>query len=547
MEKITPAVKTAGMDLLIVFAHICLAVFALVVGLYISRAVNTYIKKVLNKIDFDNRASKIGINEMCVRFGFGKSPTYVIAFVLSWVVMIVAIIYAAKALNLNEVQVLLSRFLAFLPTIFISLFILFAGLVFGKFIGKIIENSSKANNLPGGVAVARAVETPRPGELAKWLASRCADLTAVLPQGRWAGGSGEIDALWLAGSAVARVGVAGLNPADEKALVAWLEDPARPKAMHAAKGPLEAFADHGWHLAGLVMDTELAAYLLAPDQRSFALEALTEQYLGRPIASGQGDTLQATLDFGDTGDDGAADRVVAILDLAEVLAASLRSDGQAGLLADLELPVQRVLAGMERVGVAADAAVWQRLRDDLDDAVITAEKAAFGIVGHEFNLSSPKQLQAILFDDLKMPKTKKTKVGYTTDAAALEALYATTEHPFLAQLLAHRDNIKLRQIVDALMRAIADDRRIHTTYIQTAAATGRLSSADPNLQNIPIRSDTGRRVREGFVAGSGYELLLSADYSQIEMCVMAHVSGDPALSEAYRSGVDCHTVTTARD
>jgi len=144
-----------------------------------------------------------------------------------------------------------------------------------------------------------------------------------------------------------------------------------------------------------------------------------------------------------------------------------------------------------------------------------------------------------------MPKTKKTKSGYTTDAAALEALYATTEHPFLAHLLAHRDNIKLRQIVDGLMRSLADDGRIHTTYIQTAAATGRLSSADPNLQNIPIRSDTGRRVREGFVAGSGYESLLSADYSQIEMRVMAHVSGDPALIEAFRGGVDFHTVTAA--
>jgi len=390
------------------------------------------------------------------------------------------------------------------------------------------------------------LEAPRPGELGQWLASHCSGLTAVLPAGRWANGGGEIDAVWLAGTAVAKVGVPGLSPADEKALVAWLEDPAKPKAMHAAKGPLEAFADHGWHLAGLTMDTELAAYLLSPDQRSFSLDGLTEQYLGRPIAAGQALEPQAMLDFGGGAGDDALDQAVAILDLATVLAASLRADGQAGLLADLELPVQRVLAGMERVGVAADASVLQRLRDDLDEAVVTAERAAFNIVGHEFNLSSPKQLQAVLFDDLKMPKTKKTKSGYTTDAAALEALYATTEHPFLAHLLAHRDNIKLRQIVDALMRAVADDGRIHTTYIQTAAATGRLSSADPNLQNIPIRSETGRRVREGFVAGAGFESLLSADYSQIEMRVMAHVSGDPALIEAFRSGVDFHTVTASR-
>jgi len=158
IEQITPAVKNAGLDLLSVFAHICLAVFALVLGLYVSRLVNTYVKKVLTKINFDNTTSKIGVNEMCVRFGFGKSPTYIIAFVLSWVVMIIAIIYAAKALNLAEVQSLLESFLSFLPKIFIAILILFAGLVFGKFVGNIIENSSKANNLPGGVIMARAVD-----------------------------------------------------------------------------------------------------------------------------------------------------------------------------------------------------------------------------------------------------------------------------------------------------------------------------------------------------------------------------------------------------
>ncbi|MCL2887781.1 MAG: hypothetical protein FWF35_00470 [Elusimicrobia bacterium] len=158
IDQITPVVKSAGTDLVTVFAHICLAIFALVLGLYISRLVNTFVKKVLTKIDFDNTTSKVGINEMCVRFGFGKSPTHIIAFILSWVVMIIAIIYAAKALNLTEIEDLLARFLAFLPKIFIAILILFAGLVFGKFIGNIIENSSKANNLPGGVIMARAVD-----------------------------------------------------------------------------------------------------------------------------------------------------------------------------------------------------------------------------------------------------------------------------------------------------------------------------------------------------------------------------------------------------
>lgn len=390
-----------------------------------------------------------------------------------------------------------------------------------------------------------AVEAPGTGSLGGWLASRAQRQTGVLVQGRWGGGSGEADAIWLAGDAVTRVAVPGLGLPDEQALAAWLADPAAPKAMHGAKGPLEALAGQGWTVAGLAMDTELAAYLLRPDQRSFALETLAEQYLNRPLGSaGQGAEPQAALDFG--GGEDSPERAVAIRDLAQVLAASLEQDGEAGLLADVELPVQRVLAGMERTGVAASTPVLQQLRDDLDGAVLTAERAAFGIVGHEFNLSSPKQLQTVLFDELKMPKTKRTKLGYTTDAGALESLYATTGHPFLAHLLAHRDNIKLRQIVDGLLRAVADDGRIHTTYVQTAAATGRLSSVDPNLQNIPIRSETGRRVREGFVAGPGYEGLLSADYSQIEMRVMAHVSGDPALIESFRSGVDFHTVTAAR-
>ena len=390
------------------------------------------------------------------------------------------------------------------------------------------------------------VETPAPGALGDWLATRgSGQPMGVLARGRWGGGTGEVDTIWLAGTAVARVAVPELGLGDEQALAAWLADPAAPKAMHAAKGPLEALADQGWSVAGLTMDTELAAYLLRPDQRSLDLDALSEQYLNRPLGdAGPASEPQAALDFG-TGEDSQAE-VLAIRDLAQVLAASLAGDGEASLLADVELPVQRVLARMERAGVAASIPVLQKLRDDLDGTVLTAERAAFDIVGHEFNLSSPKQLQTVLFDELKMPKTKKTKLGYTTDAGALEALYATTGHPFLEHLLAHRDNIKLRQIVDGLLRAVADDGRIHTTYVQTAAATGRLSSTDPNLQNIPIRSETGRRVREGFVAGPGYEGLLSADYSQIEMRVMAHVSGDPALIEAFRGGVDFHTVTAAR-
>ena len=168
------------------------------------------------------------------------------------------------------------------------------------------------------------------------------------------------------------------------------------------------------------------------------------------------------------------------------------------------------------------------------------------MLGKQINLGSPKQLQVVLFDELGMPKTRRTKSGYTTDAEALQALYAKTEHPFLAHLLVHRDAIRLRQTVEGLLKSVADDGRIHTTYVQTIAATGRLSSTDPNLQNIPIRTEEGRRIREAFVVGPGYESLMSADYSQIEMRIMAHASDDEALIEAFKSGMDFHTVTASR-
>ncbi len=168
------------------------------------------------------------------------------------------------------------------------------------------------------------------------------------------------------------------------------------------------------------------------------------------------------------------------------------------------------------------------------------------MLGREINLGSPKQLQVVLFDELGMPKTKRTKTGYTTDADALQGLFEKTEHPFLAHLLRHRDVIRLRQTVEGLLKTVAEDGRIHTTFNQLIAATGRLSSTDPNLQNIPIRTEAGRRIREGFVVGKGYSELMTADYSQIEMRIMAHLSEDAGLIEAFRSGRDFHSVTAAR-
>ena len=215
-------------------------------------------------------------------------------------------------------------------------------------------------------------------------------------------------------------------------------------------------------------------------------------------------------------------------------------------MAEVELPLLATLARMERAGIAVDTDRLDALRADFDAAVVRAEQEAYGVLGRQINLGSPKQLQQVLFDEFQMPKTRRTKSGYTTDAEALEDLYAKTQHPFLQHLLAHRDAIRLRQTVDGLIKSVGDDGRIHTTYVQTVAATGRLSSTDPNLQNIPIRTDAGRRIREAFVVGAGFETLLTADYSQIEMRVMAHLSGDADVIEAIRSGADFHTMTAAK-
>jgi DNA polymerase I len=168
------------------------------------------------------------------------------------------------------------------------------------------------------------------------------------------------------------------------------------------------------------------------------------------------------------------------------------------------------------------------------------------VIGKQINLGSPKQLQVVLFDELEMPKTKRTKTGYTTDADALQSLFDKTGHPFLQHLLAHRDATRLKVTVDGLLNSVASDGRVHTTFNQTIAATGRLSSTEPNLQNIPIRTEAGRRIRDAFVVGKGYDELMTADYSQIEMRIMAHLSGDEGLIEAFRTGEDLHSFVASR-
>ena len=300
-------------------------------------------------------------------------------------------------------------------------------------------------------------------------------------------------------------------------------------------------------LDGVVLDVALAAYLLRPDVRGQDLVSLVQRYLRRDlVAEATIDTQESLFEV----DEGATAATAmlnarAIAELARVLRPELKTQPAAEILKDVELPLQRTLAKCERVGIAVDRDVLDGLRAEFDSAVVAAQRAAWDVLGHEVNLGSPKQLQAVLFEELDMPKTRRTKSGYTTDAEALEGLFERTGHPFLEHLLAHRDRIRLRQTVDGLLAAIQPDGRIHTTYMQTIAATGRLSSTDPNLQNIPIRTELGRRIRSAFVAGDDFEALMSADYSQIEMRLMAHVSGDEGLIAAFRSGRDFHAEMAA--
>ena len=390
------------------------------------------------------------------------------------------------------------------------------------------------------------------GDLPGWLDEHGGGLVGLQPEGRWGAGAGDLSGVALASldGAAAWLDVATITPEDDAVFASWLASETSPKAMHDAKGPLEAIWARGWELGGLTSDTHLAAYLLRPDQRTYDLADLTARHLRRELTvegAAAVDDGQLTLDFADpeAGRD-AMLRARAVAELAGVLDAELGEAGGASLLGEVELPLQRTLARMEQVGIALDSDALERLWADFDVEVRRAEQEAYDAIGKPINLGSPKQLQTVLFDELDMPKTRRTRTGYTTDADALEGLYAKTEHPFLAALLRHRDQIRLRQTVEGLQKSISDDGRVHTTYLQTVAATGRLSSTDPNLQNIPIRTEAGRRIRDAFVVGTGYETLLTADYSQIEMRIMAHASGDVGLIEAFTSGADFHSAMAAR-
>ena len=386
-------------------------------------------------------------------------------------------------------------------------------------------------------------------DIAAWTFAHPA--VALLVEGDMRPTRGDVSQIVLATADEALViDPAELSPAQEGALTAVLAQ-ASSLIVHDAKGTRHALASRGWALGAPSFDTMLAAYLAHPDQRSHKLEDVVSRLLGMTIEEGNADS-DALFDLGEIGEGPTAAQVragrlaAALHPLADKLRRALDESGETALLTDMEMPLSRLLTQMETVGIAADARVLDDLSAELGADVDAARDGAWAAAGREVNLSSPKQLQEILFDHFGLPKTKKTKTGYTTNADALADLWAKTEesggagHDFLGFLLTHRDRIKLKQMVDSLSATVASDSRIHTTFSQVAAATGRLASSDPNLQNIPARSADGMRIRGAFVAGQGYESLMSADYSQIEMRLMAHLSGDEALIEAFNSGEDLH-------
>ena len=386
-------------------------------------------------------------------------------------------------------------------------------------------------------------------DIAQW--ARAHSPLAVLVEGDMRPTRGEVTRLVLASDNEALViDPVELSPTQEEALAEVLAT-ASSLIVHDAKGARHALASRGWTLGGVEFDTMLAAYLAHPDQRSHKLEDVLSRVLGVVIEEEEGDS-EALFDLGDMGAGPSAAQVRAgklaahLHPLAHTLRSRLEESSEAALLTDMEMPLSILLGQMEDIGIAADTAVLDGLSDELGKAVDAAREGAWAAAGREVNLSSPKQLQELLFDHFGLPKTKKTKTGYTTNAEALADLHAKTSdeggagHDFLGFLLTHRDRIKLKQMVDSLSATVASDGRIHTTFSQVAAATGRLASSDPNLQNIPARSADGMRIRGAFVAGEGFESLMSADYSQIEMRLMAHLSGDEALIEAFNSGEDLH-------
>jgi DNA polymerase I len=328
---------------------------------------------------------------------------------------------------------------------------------------------------------------------------------------------------------------------------AWLADPTRPKWVHNAKDlQARAALRLGLAIEGVAFDTLLAGYILDPADASYPLAALSQRYLGSDlVTAGEEPSEQAQLSLGEPWE-AAAREAAAVAMLAPVLEERAERAGVRALLEDVELPLARVLAGMQAAGIALDVEYLKGMSDEVGDRMAALEAEIYGHAGEEFNLNSPPQLRMILYEKLKLTPSKRTKTGYSTDADTLEKL--RDHHPIVDALLRYREMAKLKSTyLDALPPLVSPQTgRVHTTFNQVAAATGRLSSVNPNLQNIPVRGELGRKIRKAFVPGAPDQILLVGDYSQIELRVLAHLSGDEALSEAFASDADIHAATAGK-
>ncbi|WP_349427586.1 DNA polymerase I [Microbacterium sp. LWS13-1.2] len=377
-----------------------------------------------------------------------------------------------------------------------------------------------------------------PADFAAWLANRDGEVGVTIA---------------VEGGLPARIGVATADAAAEAPwsaelaaeLEPWLGSDA-PKAFADAKPQVKALRRAGLRVGGLAFDVIIAGWLLRPSFPDKTLADLVDRYLDEKLPEADPAQLVPETEGATTGQ-----LSWYLVRVVRAVRAEL-PDSVAAVLTDIELPTLHTLADMELAGVAVSHERLSAFSGELGARADALALQAYAAIGREVNLGSPKQLQEVLFDELQLPKTRKTKTGYSTDAAVLADMQETNPHPFLDLLLQHREATKLRQIIESLDSAIGGDRttgadgRIHTTYVQTGSQTGRLSSTDPNLQNIPIRTEESRRIRSAFMVGEGYETLLTADYSQIEMRIMAHLSEDPGLIEAFNSGEDTHRFVGSR-
>jgi DNA polymerase I len=320
----------------------------------------------------------------------------------------------------------------------------------------------------------------------------------------------------------------------------WLASTSKSKALFDLKGTKRILLASGMDIEGVKDDALLLAYLLNPVRRNYYVDDIALEQLGLDIKRSDPNQL-----IPEESSDPSLDAWLA-LTLSSLMRSKVEEQGQLAVYLDVELPSSSTLAMMETEGISIDTKKLERLFETLSVEVAKIAQDAYKLIGKEINLASPKQLQTVLFDELGMTGTKTLKTGFSTNAAALTELFELNGHPFLEKLLAHRDSTKLKQMVETLLKAVEDDSKIHTTYVQTGTSTGRLSSENPNLQNIPIRNPRGAQIRDSFVASPGFETLLTADYSQIEMRIMAHLSEDEGLIEAFNKGEDLHRFVGSR-